>query len=61
MKIAISAALVLGFAHYGGAFPCTWNGAGSSYVYTYTQHYYNNDNRCITSVENFEAQTTCCR
>ena len=33
MKIAISAALVLGAAHYAAAFPCTWNGAGSSYVY----------------------------
>jgi hypothetical protein len=33
MKIAITAALVLGLAQYTAAFPCTWNGAGSSYVY----------------------------
>lgn len=33
MKIAISVGLLLGLTHYAVAFPCYWNGAGSSYVY----------------------------
>lgn len=33
MKIAISVGLLLGLTQYAAAFPCTWNGAGSSYVY----------------------------
>lgn len=33
MKIAISAALLLGFVQGAAGFACTWNGAGSSYVY----------------------------
>ncbi len=33
MKIALSAGLLLGLFQHAAAFPCTWNGAGSSYVY----------------------------
>lgn len=34
MKIAVSAAaLLLGLAQRAEGFACTWNGAGSSYVY----------------------------
>ena len=67
MKIALSAALVLGVAQYAAAFPCTWNGGGSSYVYDYT-YIVSRDNRCgggitccITELDNRQAQSTCCR
>lgn len=60
MKIAVFAALVLGLAHYAAAFLCTWNGAGSSYVYDYTYVTATSGN-CITGLDNRHAQTTCCR
>ena len=60
MKIAISAALVLGAAHYAAAFPCPWNGDGSSYVYDFTR-ITGRDGVCITALDNRAAQTTCCR
>jgi hypothetical protein len=60
MKIAISAALVLGMAHYTAAFPCYWNGGGSSYVYDYT-FVCGRDGNCITCIDNRQAQSTCCR
>lgn len=62
MKIAISAALVLGVTQYAAAFPCTWNGGGSSYVYHNTEYSRGNaGNGCITSIDTRQAQTTCCR
>ena len=60
MKIAISAALVLGAAQYAAAFPCTWNGGGSSYMYDFTR-ITGRDGNCITALNNRAAQTTCCR
>lgn len=60
MKIAISAAIFLGLAQYSAAFPCYWNGGGSSYVYDFTR-ICNYDDPCITCLDNVHAQTTCCR
>lgn len=67
MKIAISAGLLLGVTHYAAAFPCPWNGGGSSYVYDFTW-IVSRDNRggggiayCINELDNRHAQTTCCR
>ena len=65
MKIALSAALVLGVAQYAAAFPCPWNGGGSSYVYDFTEicGRGNGDgtNSCITCLDNRQSQTSCCR
>ncbi len=60
MKIALTPALLLGLVGVASSFPCTWNGAGSSYVY---EEVITNDNGgdCVIEVDSRHQQTTCCR
>jgi hypothetical protein len=60
MKIALTPALILGLAGVVSAFPCTWNGAGSSYVYEEVSTT-GNGNDCIQTIDSDHEQTTCCR
>ena len=60
MKIAVTPALLVGAAGVASAFPCLWNGAGSSYVYENTVTT-NNDGNCADTIDSQYTQTTCCR